>query len=181
MINERTKLAPAQNRSTLSPSPGTQGEGRGEGDFGRRTGRFTLALVCFAFCILTSAFPAQANPTLEDVFKNTQSNMDDQIDGRKMLAFFAAAAGVVIMVVLINNRQQRVERPKVLNHQSKLLRELMKTAGLKSAQVRQLKMLSADLRERGQPVDNLVTLLLCPSLIKKAREEDRPAKTRPAA
>jgi hypothetical protein len=139
-----------------------------------RAGRCTLLFLYSAICILTSALPARANPTLEDVFKNTQNNMDDQVDGRKMLAFFLAAGAVVIMVVLINNRQQRPQRPKVLNHQNKLLRELMKSAGLKSSQVRQLKMLSADLRERNQPVENLVTLLLCPSLIKKAREDDRP-------
>jgi len=49
-----------------------------------------------AFCILTSAFPAQANPTQEDVFKSIQSNVNDQVDGRKVLAFFAAAAGLVV-------------------------------------------------------------------------------------
>jgi hypothetical protein len=138
-----------------------------------RASKFWLLCLYSAFCILSSAFPAQANPTQEDVFKSIQSNVDDKVDGRKVIAFFAAAAGVVIMIVLLNNRQQREERPKVLNHQSKLLRELMKTAGLKSSQVRQLKMLSADLRERNQPVENLVTLLLCPSLIRKARQDEK--------
>jgi hypothetical protein len=141
-----------------------------------RGSRFLFLLLYSAFCILTSAFPAQANPTQDDVFKSIQSNVNDQVDGRKMLAFFAAAAGVVIMIVLINKRQQREERPRILNNQAKLLRELMKTAGLKSSQVRQLKMLSADLREGGEPVENLVTLLLCPSLIQKARLDDKPAK-----
>jgi hypothetical protein len=143
----------------------------------RRT-RFLLLLLYSAFCILTSAFPARANPTLQDVFKSTQSSENDQMDGKKVAAFFLAAAAVVIIIVLINSRQQRVDRPKVVNHQAKLLRELLKTSGLKSSQVRQLKMLSADLRERGEPVDNLVTLLLCPSLIKRARDEDRPSSPR---
>ena len=140
----------------------------------KRRGQFAILFVYSAFCILTCAFPAHATPTQEEVFKSIQSNVDDKVDGRKVLAFFAATAGVVILIVLLNNRQQRQERPKVLNHQSKLLRELMKTAGLKGSQVRQLKMLSADLRERNQPVENLVTLLLCPSLIRKAREEEKP-------
>jgi hypothetical protein len=140
----------------------------------RRVARLVYLILFSSFIIHLSSFSALATPTQEDVFKSIQSNVNDQIDGRKMMAFFAGAAGVIIMIVLINNRQQRVERPKVLNHQTKLLRELMKTAGLKSAQVRQLKMLSADLRERNQPVENLVTLLLCPSLIQKARGDERP-------
>jgi hypothetical protein len=138
-----------------------------------RGGRILFFLLCSSFIIHHSSFPAQANPTQEDVFKSIQSNESDQMDGRKVFAFFVAAAGVVIMVLLINKRQQRVERPKTLNHQAKLLRELMKTAGLKSSQVKQLRMLSADLREGGEPVENLVTLLLCPSLIQKARNDEK--------
>jgi hypothetical protein len=111
-----------------------------------------------------------ANPTQEDVFKSIQNNEKDTIDGRKLLAVLAAGAGLAIIIVLINNRQQQRELPKTLNHQGKLLRELMKSAGLKNAQLRQLKQLSNELADKGQPVDNLVTLLLCPSLIKKARE-----------
>jgi hypothetical protein len=134
------------------------------------TGR--ILLFCFAFCILHSAFPAtaRATPTQEEVFKSIQSNENDTIDGRKLLAVLAGGAGLVIIIVLINNRQQRRELPRTLNHQGKLLRELMKTAGLKNAQIRQLKMLSEELANKDQPVDHLVTLLLCPSLIKKARD-----------
>jgi hypothetical protein len=137
-----------------------------------------FACLCAAFCILTIALPVRANPSQEDVFKSIQSNVSDPMDGRKVAAFFVAAAAVVILIVVINNRQQRVVKPKIVNHQAKLLRELMKSAGLKSSQVRQLKMLSADLRERGEPVDNLVTLLLCPSLIKRARDDNRPISPR---
>ena len=138
--------------------------------------RMLFLLLFSSFIIHLSSFPAHATPTQEDVFKSIQSNENDQIDGRKVLAFFAAAGGVVIMILLINKRQQREERPKTLNHQAKLLKELMKSAGLKSSQVRQLKMLSADLRAGGEPVENLVTLLLCPSLIQKARQDDRGPK-----
>ena len=77
-----------------------------------------------------------------------------------MLGVFAAATGGVILLVLLNNRQQLVDAPKVNNHQGKLMRELMKTAGLKSAQIRQLKAINADLAEKNQPITNLVTLLL---------------------
>jgi hypothetical protein len=144
-----------------------------------RRRRIVFLLLCSSFCIHHSSFSAHANPSQEDVFKSIQSNVDDKFDGKKVFAFFVAAAGAVLLIVLLNNRQQRLvvnKKPRKVNHQARLLRELMKTAGLKSAQIKQLKMLSADLRQRGEPVDNLVTLLLCPSLIQKARQQSPPGK-----
>ncbi len=134
--------------------------------------KMRLFFLYSAFCILTAGFPApvRANPTQEDVFKSLQSNEKESIDGRKLLAVLAAGAGVVIIILLINNRQQEKELPRTLNHPGKLLRELMKSAGLKNSQIRQLKALSEELAAKDQPVENLVTLLLCPSLIKKARD-----------
>jgi hypothetical protein len=129
-------------------------------------------ILCSAFCIHHSAFSARANPSMEDVSKSISSNMDEKVDGRKVIGFLAGFAGLVILMVLINNRQQRKEVPKVTNHQGRLMRELMRSAGLKRSQIRQLKSLSDDLADRSQPVENLVTLLLCPSLIRKARERD---------
>ena len=129
-----------------------------------------IFLFCSLFLVLTSALPARANPTQEDVFKSIQSHETDSIDGRKLLGILVAGVAVVIMVVLINNRQEQQELPRTLNHSGKLLRELMRSAGLRRSQIRQLKMLSDELASQEQPVDNLVTLLLCPSLIKRARE-----------
>jgi hypothetical protein len=132
-------------------------------------------LVVFAFCILQAA-PVHAAASLEDISKSIQSSDHQSIDGRKLLAVLLAVGGVVILAVVINNRQERRELPRTLNHSGKLLRELMKSAGLKSAQIRQLKMLSGELADKQQPVEHLVTLLLCPSLIKKARERDLKGK-----
>ncbi len=106
--------------------------------------RVLQVAICLAV-ILTATLPANAAPTQEDVFKSISSNVDDKA---------------------------REDKPKVTNHQGKLLRELMKSAGLKRSQIRQLKALSADLAAKNQPVQNLATLLLCPSLIKKARDRD---------
>jgi hypothetical protein len=123
--------------------------------------------------VLVLTPPTHANPSQEDVFKSISGNMDDKIDGQKVLGVCAAAAGLIILLVLINKRQERQDLPKVTNHQGKLIRELMKSAGLKSAQIRQLKAINADLTAKGEPVTNLATLLLCPSLIKRARESDK--------
>ncbi len=143
---------------------------------GLKAMRTCLLVFGYAFCIHLSAATAHANPTQEEVFKSISSNVDDKLDGRKVLGVVAAATGGIILLVLLNNRQQRVDVPKVTNHQGKLMRELMKTAGLKASQIRQLKALSADLAEKNQSVENLVTLLLCPSLIKKARDRNTPGK-----
>jgi hypothetical protein len=139
---------------------------------GQTQRKLPILLFCSVFCLLAFVCPrsAHAGPTQEDVFKSIQSNENDSIDGRKLVAVLAAIAGVVIIVVVLNNRQERKELPQTLNHSGKLLRELMKSAGLKNAQIRQLKMLSDELADQNQPVEHLVTLLLCPSLIKKARD-----------
>ncbi len=119
--------------------------------------------------------PARAAPTQDDVFKSIQSNVhSDPVDGSKVMGFLFAFAGVVVLVVAINKYQKPEAISKTLNHQGKLIRELMKSTGLKSSQIRQLKSLRDDLGENGTPVESLVTLLLCPSLIQKAREPGRP-------
>jgi hypothetical protein len=134
-----------------------------------------LGLLLFsAFIIHHSSFPAQATPTQEDVFKSIQTNVNDPVDGEKVLAFFAVLVGAAILIAVFNRRQKIVADPRPLNHQGKLVRELMKSAGLKTAQIRQLKALRDELAEQDQPVENLVTLLLCPSLIKKARDSQKP-------
>ncbi len=134
---------------------------------------FALVLF-FGLLLLLSSSTASANPTQDDVFKSIQSNVhSDPIDGTKVLGFISAFAGVIVLVVAINRVQRPVARPQTLNHKGKLIRELMKTAGLKSSQIRQLKALRDDLSNNGKPVDNLVTLLLCPSLIREAREPEK--------
>ncbi len=125
-------------------------------------------LLCLTAILAVTALtaPASANPSQDDVFKSISSNVNDQIDGSKVVAFLAATAGLIIILVLINHRQQRQDSPKVTNHQGKLLRELMK---------------SADLAAGGEPVENLTTILLCPSLIKRARGRNAPRESDPQA
>ena len=120
--------------------------------------------------LVTITSVAHAKPSQDEVFKSISSNMDQSVDGTKVLAFFAAAAGLVIVLVVVNRRRQIQAAPKALNNPSKLLKELSKTAGLKSGQVKQLKVLGEDLSARNEGVENLVTLLLCPSLIQQRPE-----------
>ena len=131
--------------------------------------RMARAILYSAFCILTFAFPALAKPTQEDVFKSINENVGSSVDGTKVLAIMAAAAGIVIILVLFNRRQTREAVPTALNHQGKLLRELMKSAGLKPAEARQLKALVELAEAEGEPIESPVTLLLCPSVMKKVK------------
>jgi hypothetical protein len=116
--------------------------------------------------------PASAGPTQEDVFKSINENVGQTVDGTKVLAVLAAGAGIVIILVLFNRRQVREAIPRPLNHQGKLMREMMKTAGLKPAEARQLKVLADQLAAAGEPLESPITLMLCPSLMQRARGED---------
>ena len=110
---------------------------------------------------------AFASPTQDEVFKSIQQSENETVDGGKVLAVLAAGVGLAIVLTLFSRRQKREAIPKPLNHQGKLMRELMKTAGLKSGEVRQIKALADEIAAEGEPLDSAITLLLCPSLLKK--------------
>jgi len=65
--------------------------------------------------------------------------------------------------VLFSHRRKRDLSPRSLNHQGKLLKEVMKRINLKPSEVRQLKTLAEE-----QSVSSPLTLLLCPSVLAKA-------------
>ena len=132
--------------------------------------RYRALWLCSTLCALSIALPVLANPTQEEVFKSINENVGQTVDGTKVLAIMAAIAGLVIILVLFNRRQTREAAPTALNHQGKLLRELMKTAGLKPAEARQLKVLAEHAAAVGEPVESAVTLLLCPSVMKRVKQ-----------
>jgi hypothetical protein len=151
----------------------------------KRSGRLALIVLVFTFSIfdgsaaLTTGFPFSMNarsaafgkPTQEDVFKSIQNNVDESVDGGKVLAVLAIGVGLAIVLTLFSRRQKREATPKALNHQGKLLREMMKTAGLRANEVRQLKVLADEMAAAGQPLESSLTLMLCPSLIKKSGQK----------
>jgi hypothetical protein len=109
---------------------------------------------------------ASAQPKLEDVFKSTQENFGKPSEPGMFIAWLCVAAGVIVVLVLLHRRYQREATPKVVNHQGKLNRVLQKQMALKSAEVRQLRVLA-----EAQSVENPMTLLICPSLLAKAARE----------
>ena len=148
---------------------------------------------CLAVLALTlSATVARATPTQAEVFRGIQDGVGqhDSISTKGMVATGAVVGGIVIVALTVNHRRHQQElaaggwgsatsdptpsgrrRGAANNHPGKLVRELMKEAGLTRAQVRQLEALNERLAADDRDVRHLATLLLCPSLIASARPE----------
>ena len=150
-------------------------------------------LVVVLTVLAAAAAPARADPSQADVFRSIQSSVGNQdpISGRAVGAAVAIVGGIAIVAVVYTQRQNRREfvnggwgsatsgggggrgrgrRPTdPMNNPGKLVRELMKEAGLTRAQVRQLEALNDRLAADDRSVQHLATLLLCPSLIAAAK------------
>jgi hypothetical protein len=132
--------------------------------------RLTVALPLW-FAVIFPASIARATPTQDQVFQSIQNNLGPSVDGAKLLAVLAAGVGVAIVLVVFSKRERREALPRSLNHKGKLMRELVKTAGLKHSQAKALQALAHDLQASGVEVNNPITLLLCPSLTSKPPEK----------
>ena len=138
-----------------------------------RTPARAAAAVVFIACLAWTS-PCLANPSQDEIFKSISSNVDSQNNSGSgtFLAVLLSLAGVVMIVAVWKNRTAGPARGAVaLNNQAKLIKELMKSTGLKPGQMRQLRVLADDLEDRGQIVTSPLTLLLCPSLLRRAKEE----------
>jgi hypothetical protein len=107
-----------------------------------------------------------AAPTQEEVFRSIQDNVGSSTDPKKFFAFLTGTVALVILLAVLSKRKQRQIAPKTLNHQGKLLREILRRVDLRPAEVRQLKMLAED-----QEISSPITLLLCPSVLAKSVKE----------
>ena len=132
---------------------------------------FRLRLRGFASaCALLISTTLSAAPTQEDVFRSIQDNVGQSTDPRKILAFFIGAVAIVILLGVFSHWRKREAKPKILNHQGKLLKEIAAALSLKPAEIKQLKILAEE-----QKILSPLTLLLCPSLLAKSVKE-APAK-----
>jgi uncharacterized membrane protein YeaQ/YmgE (transglycosylase-associated protein family) len=129
-----------------------------------RSPKTILAVVGLLAGLLTSTL--HAAPTQEDVFKSISDNMSQKQDGGQLLAVLAAIAGAAVLFAVINKHRQRDKGPKALNHQGKLLKEVLRATTLRPAEARLLKSLA-----ESQSLDNGLVLLLCPSVLEKALRE----------
>lgn len=140
---------------------------------GRRAARVVAALVCFSCFILLPSSVLSAAPSQEDVFRSIQQNVGKTTDDTgKGLGVLAGGAGALILALLVGSRMRRRQSaPKAVNHAGKLFREVLKSVPLKPAELRQLKALAEETRREdsgAEPVENPLTLILCPSVLAKS-------------
>ena len=118
---------------------------------------------------------ARAQPTQEEVFKSIGDNVNQPVDSSRVIGVLAAIGGVVVLVVVVGQWKGREPKSKALNHRGKLLKEVLRNVPLKGAELKQIKLLSQELRPRGAAgrVESPLTLLLCPSLLAEAAKQSR--------
>jgi hypothetical protein len=143
--------------------------GRGRRTLGRAASVFILAT---GFWIPDSS-PVSAAPSQADVFKSIQQNVGKRSDeSSRGLAILLGGAGTLIMVLLVGSKiRRRQAAPKVVDHPRKLMREVMKTVPLKKKELKQLKILAEETHQpdsKTEPVQNPLTLILCPSVLARA-------------
>ena len=132
-----------------------------------------LLFVPFLPFLVAAAATPRAAPTQEDVFRSIQDNVGGTpMDTSKLLPFALAAVGLVLLLIVASQRRKRVVAPRALNHQGKLLREVLKTVPLRGKEVKQLKAI-AEHADGGQPLASPLTLLLCPSVMAKTIQSKR--------
>jgi hypothetical protein len=123
-----------------------------------RTGAAMGSAVIFA-----SFSIAGANPTQDEVFRSINENVGSTVDFSKAVPYLLATVAVIIMVALYNNYRKRQTFPRQLNHAGKLTKELCRNINLRSAELKQLKLLAEE-----QELEHPLTLILCPSVLGKA-------------
>lgn len=110
----------------------------------------------------------------EDVFKSISDNVGkSSADPKVLYAFLLAGAGVVLLLVLVSAWRSRRASPRAVNHQGKLMKEMLKKLPLKKGEVRQLRAMAAE-----QGCESPLTLVLCPSLLAKGMTEKGKADKR---
>jgi hypothetical protein len=121
----------------------------------------------FAF----SPFPtsASAQPTQEEVFRSIGENVNEPVDSGRVLGVLAGIAGVIVLLAVVSQRRKRDASPRALHHHGKLLKEVLGSVSIKSAEMKQLKAIVQDAKSRGEGdgAESPLTLLLCPSILVK--------------
>jgi len=139
----------------------------------RVLGRSILLLACGCWLLPSSHLRAQ--PTQEEVFKSIGQSVDEPVDSSRVVAVLAGIGGVLVLLVVVGQRRGREKKPRSLNQPRKLMKEVLRNVPLKGAELKQVKLLTQELRtgSGGERVQSPVTLLLCPSLLAEAAKQAR--------
>jgi hypothetical protein len=106
--------------------------------------------------------PILAQPKQSDVFKSISDNVSGTSDPKIFYAVMLGIAVVVFLLVVNSALRNRQSKPRGVNHQGKLLKEMLKRVSLRKSEVRALRTIAAE-----QGCTSPLTLVLCPSLLAK--------------
>jgi hypothetical protein len=119
------------------------------------------------------ATAAAAQLRQEDVFKSISENVSGSGDPTPFYAMALVGVGLVLVLVVVNHFMKRQARPKAVNHQGKLIKEMLRRLPLRGGEVKQLRLMAAE-----QGCESPLTLVLCPSLMAKGIQEKGKADKR---
>ena len=119
------------------------------------------------------ATAAAAQLRQEDVFKSISDNVSGSGDPTPFYAIAAAAVAVVVVLAVVNWFNRRRANPRAVNHQGKLVKEILRRVPLRRTEFKQLRIAAAD-----QGCESPLTLVLCPSILAKGIQEKGKADKR---
>lgn len=123
---------------------------------------------------------AWAAPTPEDISKSFSQNMDGDVNASTFLYVVGGALALILLLSLANRQWRKASTaPKTLNHQGKLMREVLRSVPLRGREVKQLKALAEQV-EADRPLASPLTLMLCPSVLAKTIQTKKPRGDRKA-
>src|SRR5258706_2007502 len=96
----------------------------------------------------------------EDVFKSISDNVGAKTDPQVFYIVGLIVVGLVLLLVVVNNFKKRQATPRAVNHQGKLLKEILKALPLKKAEIKHLKTMAVE-----QSCASPLTMILCPSVL----------------
>lgn len=138
---------------------------------GRRANACARLAAVLALCLMAAR--VSAAPNQQDVFRSIQDSVGKptEFDARPIILLGCGGGLVLLLVVIGSRRQQTATSPKPLNHPGRLLKEVLKDVPLKSAEVKQLKLLAETVESQTGEQTHPLVLLLCPSLMVKGLKE----------
>lgn len=110
-----------------------------------------------------------AQSKLEDVLRSTRDSIDQSQGSGRTLALIFSIVGVAIVLLILQQRRKQTAVPTAVNHQGRLLKEVLHDLPLKPAEVKQLKQMAEQ-----QSCSSPLVMLLCPSLLAKAMQNRTP-------
>jgi hypothetical protein len=119
------------------------------------------------------ATAAAAQLRQEDVFKSISDNVSGSGDPTPFYAIAMAGGAVLLVLLVVNWINKRRANPRAVNHQGKLVKEILRRVPLRGGELKQLRVAATE-----QGCQSPLTLVLCPSLLAKGIQEKGKADKR---